>query len=265
MRYGFCANFSTLVKDRIDYGLLEEIRRAEFDFIEFPLMLMASISEREFDELCGYVEAHGMDCDCACNLFPASLRVVGKDADPTSIDDYLDRAFARAGRIGISKLVFGSSPSRDLRGEITEEEGYSQVTGLVLRSLLPRCEKRGVHLVMEPIAGLYADFIKTLDDGMEVVRRVNSPSVTLLADTLHMLNEKEGPEALERHFGSLDHVHVSELERELPAGVFSPELKAILQKLMNMGYDKTISLETMPCTVPGGIPAALGMLKEIFE
>jgi sugar phosphate isomerase/epimerase len=265
MRYGFCANFSTPIKDRMDYDLLDEIRRSGFDFVEFPLMLAASVSEREFDELCGYIEAHGMACDCACNLFPNSLRVVGKYAEPASRDDYLDRAFARAKRIGIKKVVFGSSPSRDLRGEITEEEGYSQVTGLVRHSLLPRCENYGMHLVMEPIAGVYADFIKTLDDGMEVVRRVNSPHVTLLADTLHMLNEKEGPEDVERHFSSLDHVHVSELERSLPAGEFTPELKAILLKLRDMGYDKTISLETMPCAVPGGIPAALDMLKGIFD
>ena len=264
MRYGFCANFSTPIKDRIDYDLLDEIRMTGFDFVEFPLMLVASISRPEFDELCDYIQTHGMACDSACNLFPTTLRVIGKDADPSAIAAYLDVAYARAKRLGIRKLVFGSSPSRDLRGEITEDEGYRQVTELVQRQLVPRCETNDIQLVIEPIAGVYADFIKTLDDGMEVVRRVNSPRVTLLADTLHMLCENEQPEDIERHLSFIDHVHVSELERGLPRGQFTPRLEGILRKLKQVGYNKTISLETMPSNSPGEVAAAFNMLKSII-
>ena len=265
MRYGFCANFSTPVKDRIDYDLLANIRQWGFDFVEFPLMLIASISEGEFDELYSYIKTHRMDCDSACNLFPADLRVVGKEADFCIIDKYLDRAFVRAKTLGIQKLVFGSSPSRDLRGEITEEEGYQQITQLIHRSLIPRCKDNNIHLTIEPIAGLYADFIKTLDDGMEVVQRVNSPCVTLLADTLHMLYEKDSPETIGRYFSNIDHVHVSELERGLPIAGFTPQLRLLLEKLKSLGYDKSISFETMPSVMPEDVPNALKMLKSVFE
>lgn len=265
MRYGFCTGFATKVKDRIDYTLLDSIKAAGYDFVEFPLMLTAALSDAAFDELLTYLRKLKLDADVTCNMFPPTLKVTGSQANRQDIAEYLDKAFERMNQLGTYKLVFGSSGARDLPTEMSYGEGIQQICTLLNNLVIPRLQKYDIHLVMEPISRQEANFITSLKEAMEVVQSVQHPLVTLLADSVHMLRDQEDMEYLIEYLPYLNHIHVSELERRLPTISYSNRLIEFLENLAQNGYDKTISFEPIPCEDPDGLAKALSLLKSQFR
>jgi D-psicose/D-tagatose/L-ribulose 3-epimerase len=264
MKYGFCTGVASTLTEVVDYKLVRQVKAAGYDYVELPLMLVAALSDAQFAALLLELEQLGLGCDCCSNLFPKSIRVVGPEVNPEKITAYLQRAFERAARLKTKKIVFGSAPSRQLPEGWTQEAGYRQLTQLIQEVLLPLCRKYGILIVMEPLRGTACNFINTLPDGMEIVRRVDSPYVTLLADSIHMLSEREDPNHIIKYFESLDHVHISEADRVLPEAVYSGEVQAILERLKGCGYDKTISFETKCGQGPESPKKALDLLKAYF-
>jgi D-psicose/D-tagatose/L-ribulose 3-epimerase len=262
MRYGFCTGFATTMTDAIDYDLLEKIKDAGYDFVEFPLMLIESLSDQEFEALLSELGRIGIDCDAVCNLFPARVRVIGPDADKAAIDSYLRKAFARASRMGVKKVVFGSSPSRQLPEGWTRQEGYRAFVSVIHEHLIPLCRAHGFHLMIEPIAADLCNLINSLDDGMEIVQMTDSPVVSLHADSVHMLSIHEDADNILKYAPFIDHIHISELDRVLPETSYTPELLKILKNIKAIQYDDTISFEPMPSQ---HIDKALNLIKSFFE
>jgi len=263
MRYGFCTNLASPLTDAVDYGLLADIGKAGYDYVEFSLTMLERLSERQFDALRGELDRLRLGCDCCCNMFPKSLPIVGPEASPASIEPYLERIFSRAARIGTRKVVLGSAAARSLPGGFDPTRGRDQLTDLIVESLLPRCAGYGMTLIIEPIRRAACNFINTLAEAKDLADRVGSPLVSLIADTTHMLNAGETADHIGAYFPLLDHVHVSEPGRLLPGEEgFSPAVANILARLWEMGYDKTVSFETGPGS--GDMEKALLLLKRTF-
>lgn len=261
MRFGFCTGFATGFAEHIDFEMLRDIKWAGYDYAELPLMQIAAVEEAEFEKLSRTFEELALGCDASCNLFPGSVRVTGKNANPKKIGAYLDAAFERSEKLGIKKLVFGSSAARDLDSDTSPEDGWRQLTELCRAQLAPRLEKHGMTMVIEPIARAEANFINTLEEGMRLTKLADHPRVTLLADTIHLLRNGETAEELRKYLPAIDHIHVSELERALPAEEYSKELGKMLDALCAFGYDKTVSFETGPYDDRETIACALRTLK----
>lgn len=246
MRYGYCTGFATPRKEGIDEALLADIRQAGYDYVEFPLALLCALGEGDWRALVRQLPQTGLGADCACNMFPPTLRLTGPDAARAPVQAYLGKAFARLAELGTHTLVFGSAGARNLPLGVTPAEGYRQLTALIGQDVVPLLEEYAITLVMEPIGGYEANFIRTLPEGMEVVRRVNHPRVQLLADSVHLLWEKEDPADITRFADFLWHVHVCESGRALPSQGYTPALEAILQAVRDCGYARTMSFEPMP-------------------
>ena len=75
MKYGFCKEFSTPMKTEVDYDLIRMIKDAGFDFVEMRAMLVASLTDEEFEKLASLLEELELGCDCSCALFPRTIPV----------------------------------------------------------------------------------------------------------------------------------------------------------------------------------------------
>ena len=129
---------------------------------------------------------------------------------------------------------------REVFPELVES---TRVVGEVIAPMLDEYE---IQLVMDPIGRGEANFIRTLPEGMEIVRAVNHPRVTLLADSVHLFTEREPAEDIVTYAPYLDHIHLCEAGRALPEGGISEGLAEILAAMRRIGYDKTASFEPMP-------------------
>ena len=264
MRYGFCKEFSTPMKTEVDYELIKMIKEAGFDFVEMRAMLVASLSDEEFEKLAKTLEELNLDCDCSCALFPRDIRVTGKDIDKKVIAEYIEKTFTRLKRLGAKKVVFGSAPARALDEETTLEMGYEQISEITREIIVPACEKYDITVVMEPLRADACNFINTLSDGMEVVNRVKSDRVQLLADTIHMMSNKDNYDDIVKYKDSLKHIHIAELERRMPEDNYSDYITKVLENLNKIGYNGTVSFESKNGEGLESMKKALALLKKQF-
>lgn len=265
MKYGFCKEFSTPMKTEVDYDLIKMIKEAGFDFVEMRAMLVASLSDEEFEKLANILEELNLGCDCSCALFPKTIRVTGKEVDEKVIAEYLDKTFTRLKRLGTKKVVFGSAPARALDEETTQDMGYAQIAELCKNVIVPACERYDITVVMEPLRAAACNFINTLADGMRVVKTVNHPKIQLLGDTIHMMANDDNPEDVINFKDSLKHVHISELERVLPENGYSEFVQIVINNLVSIGYEGTISFETKNGEGLESMKKALTLLKKTLN
>ena len=158
-------------------------------------MQTAALSDAAFDTLLAHLSRLHLAADCTCNLFPPSLRLTGPTFDRDAVAAYLAHAFARLHRLGTRKVVFGSTARATCPPAPIPKPATCRLALLTGELIVPLLERYDMLLAVEPIRHGEANFICTLADGMELVRRVNHPRVRLLADTIHMLCEHESPES----------------------------------------------------------------------
>ncbi|HOE88507.1 MAG TPA: sugar phosphate isomerase/epimerase family protein [Sphaerochaeta sp.] len=264
MRYGMCTDIATATRDRVEYELLKRIKEAGFDFVEFPLMMIETLSDDDFEVLLAELKRLGLACDCSCNFFPGRIKVTGPSVNKAEIDAYLDKAMGRAQRMGVKKIVFGSNNSRNIPDGWGLERGYDQMCEVIEELIIPYCRKYGIMIVMEPIRKQSGNILLTVKDGEYFVNRINKPEIRLLADLMHMQYNEENPEDLRDVRPMLHHVHICEMDRMLPEDGFSEFLQKALKILKELGYDETISFESKGGTGPDSLKNALTQLKRQF-
>ncbi|MBO4980111.1 MAG: sugar phosphate isomerase/epimerase [Clostridia bacterium] len=265
MKYGFCKEFSTPMKTEVDYGLIRAIKEAGFDFVEMRAMLVASLTDEEFEKLAALLKELELGCDCSCALFPRTIRVTGSEVNEDEVAAYLEKTFSRLARLGAKKVVFGSAPARALDENTTEEMGYAQMAALCQRVIVPACEKYDITVVIEPLRATACNFIHTLGEGMRVVEAVNHPRIQLLGDTIHMMSNEDNVEDIKTYAASLKHFHIAELERILPEDGYSDYVQTALDNLKAIGYDGTVSFETKNGSGVESMKKALALLKNTFN
>ena len=245
MRYGFCTGFATKPQFSIDPSLERAAAGWGYDYIEYPLMAIAAMSNEEFTLLKWRLHQSGLGCDCACNLFPSEVKVIGENVSEEQIKEYLSGAFERAAELGIKKVIFGSSGSRKL-GNYERRAANIQFLNC-LGILDGKCSEYGMTVLIEAIQAGQADYINTLQEAAAFVRVANLlgyEHVGLMADFYHMCCGKEDLGTLEVNRDILRHVHVAETERGLPCGVFSKYIGHALETVAGFEHLDTVSFET---------------------
>ncbi len=156
--------------------------------------------------------------------------------------EYLGELARFCADVGGTLLVFGSPKQRDLLPGVTRQQAVDFATE-VIRYALPVLEQSRVTLAIEPLAPQTTTFITTAEQGMELVRRVDSPWCRLHLDCRAMASEaKPIPELLRRHRQDLVHFHANDANGQGP-GFGSLDFVPILRALREIGYRGWISIE----------------------
>lgn len=156
--------------------------------------------------------------------------------------EYLAELARFCADVGGQVLVFGSPKQRDLLPGVTPEEAMGFATE-VIRRILPALEKTRVVLAIEPLAPETTTFITTAEQGMELVRRVDSPWCCLHLDCRAMASETVPiPELLRRHRRHLVHFHANDPNGQGP-GFGKLDFVPILRALREIEYRGWISVE----------------------
>ena len=112
-------------------------------------------------------------------------------------------------------------------------------------SLLKKAEERGVDVVFEPINLYVINYINTLDEGTDFVKRVASPRFWLIADTHHMrIHDGDMYEAIVWNRDYIRYVHYSDGNRYYPGGG-NIDFTACTKALLDIGYDGWITMECL--------------------
>ncbi len=176
-----------------------------FDFIESHCQDIVKASEDELEAL----KNIGIPV-VAANCF-MGMRVVGRKKDEKAIREYLDKLFERASYLGMKYIVFGSSGARKMTDdeEMTLEGTRAEIVDFLKNIVAGYAEKYKICIAIEPLRHEECNVINTVEQGVEIAKKVASPYVKVLADVKHMDSVGEPLDSLGSYKGWLVHGHTS--------------------------------------------------------
>ena len=109
-----------------------------------------------------------------------------------------------------------------------------------------RAGELGVRIVIEPINRYESNWLNTVGEVMDLIRRLGVDNVGVLPDTFHMnIEERDIGAAIEEARPRLWHVHVADSNRRAP-GAGHIDFRGIVSRLRAIGYGATVSAEILP-------------------
>lgn len=112
-----------------------------------------------------------------------------------------------------------------------------------LKEVCLAAENRGVAVVLEPVNHLQVGFNHTVDDVVGMVRRVDSPALKPMVDTVHMnIEEQSITEPIYRLGKNLGHVHLCETNGRM-FGTGNLDFQSVLHTLTAVNYRGFISVK----------------------
>ncbi len=157
--------------------------------------------------------------------------------------DYL-RLLARVCRhLGGEIMVFGSPMQRNLLPGVTREQAADFAVA-IFQEVSDTFAEHQVTLCLEPLTPKETDFINTCDEAMQIIQRVDHPTIMLHQDVKAMLGaETESvPSLIHRHKNFCKHFHVNDTNL-LGPGMGETDYHPILKALIESQYKGWVSVE----------------------
>jgi sugar phosphate isomerase/epimerase len=253
MKIGCCVpreRLAAAMEASFEYGeltVVENLRPLEDDATWAPI-------RRE-------LEAAALPIEATNVFFPGDWHLIGPEADPAATRAYVDVAVRRAAGLGVAVMVFGSGRARTVPPGYPQEQALRELTG-VLQVLGESGARYGVTIVLEPLRRAETNLVYTVAEATELVRPLANPRVAVLADSYHMAQEDEPLASLPAAGDLLQHVHVSEANRDAPRpGGY--DYAAFLAQLRQAGYQGRISVECRWQDWEQESPVAVALLRRL--
>jgi sugar phosphate isomerase/epimerase len=258
LKIGICTNYTNgLIMKPSGYSYIEE---------SVGRFLMPKKDEAEFKNMLEDLTDFPLPVK-ACNGFiPKDLKSVGPESSQVDILEYMETTFRRAEKVGVEIIVFGSGGSRSIPEGFSREEALKQFVTLCM-NMAPIAEKYNVVVVLEPLNIKECNFINSVAEGGEIVKKVNHPNFQLLADIYHMKMDGEDPENIVEYGQFIKHIHIAEKEDRAVPGTYNEDFSSYFSALKEINYQGMISIEArwedMEKQAPLGIKIIKQQLKQI--
>ena len=135
-----------------------------------------------------------------------------------------------------------------MRGVIDDFSRYSLLEQRLVENLQrvqEVAERKNVNVVFEPINLYVINYINTLDEGTELIKKVNSDHFWLVIDTHHMrIHDGDMYEAIVRNGEWIRYVHYSDGNRCYPGGG-NVDFLQCTRALLDIGYSGWITMECL--------------------
>ena len=173
----------------------------------------------------------------------AGKRSAARDFVKTMID--FGGPFGAPAIIGSMQGKWGGDLSRDAALGLLAE---------ALNELGPYAEQHGVCLIYEPLNRYETNLLKTVADGVEYLKSLDTQNVKLLADLFHMnIEEASLADAIRSGAGHIGHIHFVDSNRQA-TGLGHMDYAPIAAAIKESGYDGYLSAEAFP--IPNSQTAA---------
>jgi D-psicose/D-tagatose/L-ribulose 3-epimerase len=234
---------------RVEGGGLEEVKAAGFEFVEVGLRNVVGLPDADFEQLVQRVRGLQLPVRAAINFLPPEMKVVGPEIDKGKQEEYLGRAFARAERLGLEVIVFGSGRSRSYPEGFDSKVAFRQLVEFGQRAAR-LARKHKLRIGIEPLGAAEASTINKVSEAVELVRAVGHPSFGITVDYYHLTHAGEPPSVLAATRGHLNHVRIANpAGRAFPLQATESDYAAFFDNLRRIGYRGGIGIETRTGTV----------------
>ena len=177
---------------------------------------------------------------------------------------YLNELIDFCGDLGGKVLIFGSPKQRNTVGISIDEAKKHFADGLA--AVADHAQAKSVQVLIEPLDKTQTDVVNITAEAMELVEKIDHPSIQTMFDFHNTVDETETfEEIITNYFEFIQHVHVQEMDgRYLGTGDAATRFVKAFQTLKDSGYNKWVSLEVFDFT-PGGKKIAEESIKVLRE
>ena len=152
---------------------------------------------------------------------------------------------ARATRdLGGSLMVLGSPKQRNLLEGVDYHQACDYASE-VFKAVLPTLSECEVDLCLEPLAPSETDFLNTIAQANDLIRRLDHPHLKLHLDVKAMSADPGGSvcELIAKHGREAGHFHAQDPGNLRGPGMGAVDFEPIVKSLVASGYDGWISVE----------------------
>ncbi len=231
------------------FGKIEDylkIQEAGFDFAELDMPEIEELGSEAFGTLCKCVKEYGFPILSGARILPVKEPLFFKEGfRPESLKDYLKKSCSRCEKLGIRKVILGNGKARWMRKESDWER--EQVFVELLDMMAEVAAENGQELILEPLGPKYSNYINTIPEAVEVIRRTGNSNLFTMADLRHMVWSQEAFTDLVQYRKYIHHIHIdyplSYPERGFPDAEDDFDYAEFLKALELSGYNDTLVIE----------------------
>lgn len=239
-----------------------QVKQCGYNYVEPGLSSLLKPWEEDsiFEEIYNRIPTKEISCYACNSFFPSFIKLVGNEVEEQQIYEYVKKAVERAARLNVRIIVLGSGNSRTIPENFSRKDAERQFVRIV-RKMGEIAKQKNITIVIEPLRKTETNFINTVSEGLEIVRKIDHENVRLLADFYHMKNEGDSPRSIIKAGKYLKHCHIAEKEKRTPPGISGDDFTPYLRALKRINYDGRISLECSWENKEKQLPVALDELK----
>ncbi len=120
--------------------------------------------------------------------------------------------------------------------------------------------------LLEPLNRYETHLVRTVEHAIEIVKKVNSTGIRVMADFFHMsIEEAKIDETIEKGKDFIHHIHLADSNRLLP-GYGHTDFRARFSLLKKIGYSKYMAIE---CRIHGSaekeLPECVNYLRKCLR
>ena len=228
----------------IHTGKAEFVKSLGYDFIEENLSMLEKADSEKLRTMQKNVERAGIPVYSFNTFFPTKgVSIYAPDA-MEYIRGYTARAFERAEALGGKVCVFGSSKARYIEDGIDPAFAEQRLLD-ALELCGEQADRHGLTVVLEPLNSAETNYINTVTDAADIVRRLGMKNVGALVDFYHFFMENEPDANVENAKDVLMHAHLARpnADRMAPCAEDAEALAHWAELLKKIDYRGAISLE----------------------
>ena len=266
MHYGFWSHNW----DEIDYyTLIPKIARLGFDVSEVASAEFAYYSDDKLKDLKKLADDNGLTFTYSIGL-EAKYDLASDDAavrengirHVTRILESMPKVGATILN-GVSYAGWQAMPSYGIT--LDEKRRKEDIALDSMRKLIKVAEDNGVYYCCEVVNRFEQYLLNTAQEGVDFVKKIDSPNAKVLLDTFHMnIEEDDLIQAIHTAGEYLAHFHVGERNRKPPGSTKSLPWEAMGEALKQIGYKGALVME--PFVLMGGsIPYDIKVWRDLSE
>lgn len=234
------------------------------DYLEINVQahLKPESPEADFQALGEQLRHLPLPCEAANCFVPGHLKITGPAVNFDRLSEYVGRAFARAERVGIKAIVFGSGAARAIPEGFSRDEAREQLIrfGQLCGNL---AGEHGLTVVVEPLNRGECNVLTTVAEGGDYVRAVNHPNFQLLVDAYHWAKDREPVENILANGLLLRHAHIATYQTRFAPGREPCDFQPFCEALRAVRYAGRLSVESGWGDMAAEAPIALHLLRQI--
>lgn len=271
MKFGICCHPTSLGAEASFQDDIAALQAATVEYLEFPVAAVSPEgSESDFVDLQRRLDGAALKVEAFNGFLPGHHRITGPDVDLGKVLAFCGVALPRCKALGGDVVVLGSAGARKVPDGFDLLEAERQFVAFC-REVAPIAAQAGITICIEPLNAREDNLILSVAHGARIVDEVAQPSIQLLADFYHMMEENEPLENVVEAGGRLRHTHLADVGRVAPGFAVGAEadFTGFFRALKASGYEG--STPSARCSFEGSYddmlsqtPSMIALLKERY-